>query len=191
MRAFELFSSIAMVLWKRFLPFFHKSKLPALIPFLVKISWKYDFSIFFYSCSLFFAQNRRKNRYFCFFLKNALFWLFLLHFSQNLWQTTLMRYLKGFLLLFLQSPRRVKSFFRSVIAWLGVILKFTLLSWAFGQPYCWYLQNLKLTKLHQNYWKCENHSALTTNFCFKLGKGWKSQYALGRVLRFSAKKLPW
>ena len=46
MRAFELFSSIAMVLWKRFLPFFHKSKLPALIPLLVKISWKYDFSIF-------------------------------------------------------------------------------------------------------------------------------------------------
>ena len=78
----------------------------------------------FYSCSLFFGQNWRKNRYFCFFLKNTLFWLFLLHFSQNLLQTTLMRYLKGFLLLFLQSPRKEKSLFRSIIAWLGVILKF-------------------------------------------------------------------
>ena len=66
MRAFELLSSTAMVLWKRFLPFFHKSKLPALIPFLVKISWKYDFSIFFIAAHYSLLKTEEKTDIFAF-----------------------------------------------------------------------------------------------------------------------------
>ena len=80
MRAFELFSSIAMVLWKRFLPFFHKSKLPALIPFLVKISWKYDLSILFIAAHYSLLKTEKKPDIFVFFSKilccNCFFYIF-------------------------------------------------------------------------------------------------------------------
>ena len=80
MRAFELFSSIAMVLWKRFLPFFHKSKLPALIPFFVKISWKYDLSIFFIAAHYSLLKTEKKPDIFVFFSKilcsNCFFYIF-------------------------------------------------------------------------------------------------------------------
>ena len=83
------------------------------------------------------------------------------------------------------SYRRVKSLFWSIIPWFGVVLKFTLISWAFEQSYCWRLQNLKMgPKIIENV-KITPLSRPT--FCLKLGKGWKSQYALGRFCDFLLK----
>ena len=190
MRAFELLSSIAMVLWNRFLPFFHKSKLPALIPFLVKISWKYDFSIFFIAAHYSLLKTEEKIDIFAFFSKILCSDCFFTFFTKPITNYSHALLEGVFVIISTVSSQRKISFsvYNCLVRGYPQI---SLLSWAFGRPYGWYLQNLKLTKLPQNYWKCENHSALTTNFCFKLGKGWKSQYALGRVLRFSAKKLPW
>ena len=164
MRAFELFSSIAMVLWKRFFPFFHKSKLPALIPFLVKISWKYDLSIFFIAAHYSLLKTEKKPRYFCFFSqKYSVLIVFFTFFTKP--KTNYSHaLLEGVFVIISTVSSQSKISFSIYNCLVRGYPQISLLSWAFGRPYCWYLQNLKLTKLHQNYWKCENHSALTTNF---------------------------
>ena len=156
MRYYELFFYMAMVLWKRF--FTNQNSLPV-CPFLSKYLGNRIFSISFIA-----AHD------------------FLLKYERNQKQTDLIPYLKGFFVLFnsLLSQSQIDFLVYNCMIW-GSLQNYTYLVsfWAIIL-----LAPPKSENGAKIYRKCENHAALTTNFLHELGKGWKSQYALGRFFDF-------
>ena len=156
--------------------------------FWVEISWKYFFLIFLWLLMIFFSIMS-KIEIIAFFSTINCFHRFFYIFYKTKKNCSHAR-LEWVFVTVLQPYRWVKSLFRYIISWLGVILKFTVLSLAFGQPSVGATKIWKWSNCPKIYRKFKNHIPLTTNFRLKLRKGWKSKYARGRFLRFSAKKWP-
>ena len=115
-------------------------------------------------------KNIKKSEIFSFFSKIQCIHCFFWTISKKPKTSCSHALLEGVFVTVLQSYCRVKSLFQSIIAWLGVILKYLspedLGNHTDGASKIW-----KIPICPQNCRICENHPAPTTNCCLKLGKG--------------------
>ena len=166
---FDLFSFWQWSCRNLYCHFFTNKNSLLLYPFWSKYLGNTIFWYFLYAHNLL-LKNKKKSEIFSFFSKIQCIHCFFWTISKKPKTSCSHALLEGVFVTVLQSYCRVKSLFQSIIAWLGVILKYLspehLGNHTDGASKIW-----KIPICSKNYRICENHPALTTNFCLQLGKG--------------------